>query len=202
MGDTPASQESSGIFFRESGDELRLYANTITSDHVPYRNSKLTRMLQPSLSGNARISVVCTINPDAGAGVHLNAQKREVVDTDALIECYRKEIEDLKKRLEEREREATCDAPSLRTRSLRCRVRGARRRRGGTPREKQQFMIEWSPVCMSIDLAGKLGAQPSLLEEEWDALAMGEVSFDEVVHGAGKGSFAGKTASPSPRRRI
>ena len=24
-------------------------------------------MLQPSLSGNARISVVCTINPDAGA---------------------------------------------------------------------------------------------------------------------------------------
>jgi centromeric protein E len=37
------------------------------SDHVPYRNSKLTRMLQPSLSGNARISVICTINPDAGA---------------------------------------------------------------------------------------------------------------------------------------
>ena len=24
-------------------------------------------MLQPSLSGNARISVVCTINPDVGA---------------------------------------------------------------------------------------------------------------------------------------
>lgn len=37
------------------------------SDHVPYRNSKLTRMLQPSLSGNARISVICTINPDASA---------------------------------------------------------------------------------------------------------------------------------------
>ncbi len=37
------------------------------SDHVPFRNSKTTRMLQPSLSGNARISVVCTINPDPGA---------------------------------------------------------------------------------------------------------------------------------------
>jgi centromeric protein E len=37
------------------------------ADHVPYRNSKLTRMLQPSLSGNARISVICTINPDPGA---------------------------------------------------------------------------------------------------------------------------------------
>ncbi|KAJ7784550.1 P-loop containing nucleoside triphosphate hydrolase protein [Mycena metata] len=91
------------------------------SDHVPYRNSKLTRMLQPSLSGNARVSVVCTINPDASAvsesmstlqfarrikGVQLNAQKKEIVDTDALIERYRKEIEDLKRRLEEREQEA------------------------------------------------------------------------------------------------
>ncbi|CAK5270175.1 unnamed protein product [Mycena citricolor] len=102
-------------------------------DHVPYRNSKLTRMLQPSLSGNARISVVCTINPDSNAvtetmstlqfarrikGVQLNAQKKEIVDTDALIEKYRKEIEDLKRRLEEREEEASRDAPSLRTRRL------------------------------------------------------------------------------------
>ncbi|KAK0187486.1 P-loop containing nucleoside triphosphate hydrolase protein [Armillaria mellea] len=88
------------------------------SDHVPFRNSKLTRMLQPSLSGNARISVVCTINPDISAiaeststllfarrikGVKLNAQKKEIVDTDALIERYRKEIEDLKARLMEKE---------------------------------------------------------------------------------------------------
>ena len=34
------------------------------SDHVPFRNSKLTRMLQPSLSGNARMPAICTINPD------------------------------------------------------------------------------------------------------------------------------------------
>ncbi|KAG6895392.1 hypothetical protein C0992_001525 [Termitomyces sp. T32_za158] len=91
------------------------------TDHIPYRNSKLTRMLQPSLSGNARISVVCTINPEPSAvaetmstlqfakrikNVQLNAQKKEVVDTDALIERYRKEIEDLKRRLSEREAEA------------------------------------------------------------------------------------------------
>ena len=39
----------------------------IVSDHIPYRNSKLTRLLQPSLSGNARISVICTINPEPSA---------------------------------------------------------------------------------------------------------------------------------------
>jgi centromeric protein E len=36
----------------------------------------------------------------------LNAQKTEVVDTEALIERYEKEIEDLKQQLEERENEA------------------------------------------------------------------------------------------------
>ena len=45
----------------------------------------------------------------------LNAQKKEVVDTDALIERYKKEIEDLKQRLAEREQEA--EAPA-RTRRL------------------------------------------------------------------------------------
>ncbi|KAF5386439.1 hypothetical protein D9757_005841 [Collybiopsis confluens] len=88
------------------------------NDHIPFRDSKLTRLLQPSLSGNARISVICTINPDPSAiaeststlqfakrvkGVKLHAQKKQVIDTDALIERYRKEIEDLRSRLEEKE---------------------------------------------------------------------------------------------------
>ncbi|KIJ54215.1 hypothetical protein M422DRAFT_25159 [Sphaerobolus stellatus SS14] len=91
------------------------------TDHIPYRNSKLTRLLQPSLSGDARISVICTVNPDSNAvveststllfaqrvkKVHLCATKKEIIDTDALIERYRKEIEELKQRLEERERDA------------------------------------------------------------------------------------------------
>ncbi|GAA5954139.1 hypothetical protein JCM21900_002902, partial [Sporobolomyces salmonicolor] len=32
--------------------------------HIPYRDSKLTRLLQPALSGNSRVAVVCTISPD------------------------------------------------------------------------------------------------------------------------------------------
>lgn len=88
------------------------------TDHVPYRNSKLTRLLQPHLMGNARISVICTINPTPAAvtettstllfaqrikKVQISAQKKEVVDRDALIERLRLEIEDLKRRLDERE---------------------------------------------------------------------------------------------------
>ncbi|GAA5986956.1 hypothetical protein JCM10908_000968 [Rhodotorula pacifica] len=32
--------------------------------HIPYRDSKLTRLLQPALSGNSRVAVVCTVSAD------------------------------------------------------------------------------------------------------------------------------------------
>jgi hypothetical protein len=31
--------------------------------HVPYRDSKLTRILQPALGGNAKTAVICNITP-------------------------------------------------------------------------------------------------------------------------------------------
>lgn len=44
----------------------------IRSSHIPYRDSKLTRILQSSLSGNARIAVICTISPS-----HLNLEESQ-----------------------------------------------------------------------------------------------------------------------------
>ncbi|KAK3241185.1 hypothetical protein CYMTET_49022 [Cymbomonas tetramitiformis] len=41
--------------------------------HVPYRDSKLTRILQHSLGGNARTAIVCTISP---AIEHLHQSKK------------------------------------------------------------------------------------------------------------------------------
>jgi len=35
------------------------------SHHVPFRESKLTRLLQPSLGGNAQVCLVCTLTPAA-----------------------------------------------------------------------------------------------------------------------------------------
>lgn len=37
--------------------------NRAKSGHVPYRNSKLTRLLQPALGGNAKTAVLCAITP-------------------------------------------------------------------------------------------------------------------------------------------
>ncbi len=65
--------------------------------------------------------MVCTINPSKESvteststllfaqrikRVQLHAQKKEVIDTEALLDRYKKEIDELKQRLSEREREA------------------------------------------------------------------------------------------------
>ncbi|VVB04828.1 unnamed protein product [Arabis nemorensis] len=42
---------------------IRKLSSGRRSDHVPYRNSKLTRILQNSLGGNARTAIICTISP-------------------------------------------------------------------------------------------------------------------------------------------
>lgn len=85
--------------------------------HVPYRDSKLTRLLQPSLSGQAQVVLLCCISPQVS---HLEEshntfkfairakkipQKATIQSTTGdektLLQSYRQEIQDLKQQLEE-----------------------------------------------------------------------------------------------------
>ncbi|XP_059578334.1 centromere-associated protein E isoform X3 [Alligator mississippiensis] len=81
---------------------------------INYRDSKLTRILQNSLGGNAKTVIICTVTPVSfdetlSTLQFANTAKRmkntpkvnEVLDDDALLKRYRKEILDLKKQLEE-----------------------------------------------------------------------------------------------------
>jgi centromeric protein E len=76
-----------------------------------------TRLLQPSLSGDALISVICTVSPSFlnqaeslstlsfASGlkkVMLRAQRKELVDPQALIAQYQNEIADLRALLREK----------------------------------------------------------------------------------------------------
>jgi centromeric protein E len=86
--------------------------------HVPYRDSKLTRLLQPSLSGNAQVVLLCCISPLPS---HIEEshntfkfairakkipqkaviQEQSLTDETTLLQSYRAEIEDLKQQLKE-----------------------------------------------------------------------------------------------------
>ena len=83
--------------------------------HVPYRDSKLTRLLQTSLSGDARVAVICTIALDKASAIETlstlkfgrrckmvvtKAKRQMVMDDKALLEKYTQEIQDLRARLE------------------------------------------------------------------------------------------------------
>ncbi|KAL7687831.1 putative kinesin-like protein [Plasmopara halstedii] len=84
------------------------------STHLPYRNSKLTRILQPSLSGQAQIAIVCTASPSVEclAETHntlkfasraRRVRNRVVVNETlgefALLKRYRARIQELEEQL-------------------------------------------------------------------------------------------------------
>eukprot|EP00198_Chlamydomonas_reinhardtii_P008477 XP_001697814.1 predicted protein [Chlamydomonas reinhardtii] len=88
--------------------------------HIPFRDSKLTRLLQPSLSGpGARVAVVCNVTPAGGQSdetantlkfaaraklVQVTARANELLDDRALLRRYQKEVADLKRQLAEARR--------------------------------------------------------------------------------------------------
>jgi centromeric protein E len=123
------------VIARLSGDKDK-NGNPTDKDgkHLPYRDSKLTRLLQPALSGNSLISILCTIQigsqgSSAAANDHtgetLNTLKfaaraknnivshakraEEAIGSGAnagLLERYRTEIQNLRQQLEGQQKDA------------------------------------------------------------------------------------------------
>ncbi|CAA0821972.1 ATP binding microtubule motor family protein [Striga hermonthica] len=82
--------------------------------HVPYRDSKLTRILQNSLGGNARTAIICTMSPahshleqsrntllfaSCAKQVSTNAQVNVVMSEKALVKQLQKELARLENEL-------------------------------------------------------------------------------------------------------
>ncbi|KAJ1547142.1 hypothetical protein HK405_006564 [Cladochytrium tenue] len=115
-----AERRKEGAFINKSLLTLGNVISKLTEDknsiHIPYRDSKLTRILQSSLSGNARVSVIATVSPAAFNAeetsntlkfaervkrVPVRAHQNQVLDEKALIQKYKLEIAELRNKLVE-----------------------------------------------------------------------------------------------------
>ncbi|XP_047319143.1 kinesin-like protein KIN-7K, chloroplastic isoform X2 [Impatiens glandulifera] len=89
------------------------------ASHVPYRDSKLTRLLQSSLSGHGRVSLICTVTPSSSSTeethntlkfahrakhIEVLAAQNKIIDEKSLIKKYQNEIRCLKEELEQLKR--------------------------------------------------------------------------------------------------
>ncbi|CAN8276607.1 unnamed protein product [Cochlearia groenlandica] len=84
--------------------------------HIPYRDSKLTRLLQSSLSGHGHVSLICTITPASSSSeethntlkfasraksIEIYASCNKIIDEKSLIKKYQREISILKLELDQ-----------------------------------------------------------------------------------------------------
>ncbi|KAI8366582.1 P-loop containing nucleoside triphosphate hydrolase protein [Blakeslea trispora] len=83
--------------------------------HIPFRDSKLTRILQTALTGQAKVAVICAISPSHHSieesintlkfasrvkRITIHAKNDAVMDDKALLQKYQSEIVELKSKLQ------------------------------------------------------------------------------------------------------
>lgn len=109
-----------------------IYCSKGRNGHINYRDSKLTRILQPALGGNARTAIICNLSPARShveqsrntllfacfaKEVSTNAQVNVVMSDKALVKHLQKEVARLETEL--KIPASICDhAPSLRKKDM------------------------------------------------------------------------------------
>ncbi|GMJ09750.1 kinesin 7.4 [Hibiscus trionum] len=116
--DTTGIRRKEGSFINKSLLTLGTVIGKLSEGkacHIPYRDSKLTRLLQSSLSGHGLVSLICTVTPASSnmeethntlkfasraKRVEIYASRNKIIDEKSLIKKYQREISVLKEELD------------------------------------------------------------------------------------------------------
>ncbi|CAN1307005.1 Kinesin-like protein KIN-7K, chloroplastic [Linum perenne] len=117
--ETTGMRRKEGAYINKSLLTLGTVISKLTegkASHIPYRDSKLTRLLQSSLSGLGRVSLICTVTPASSSSeethntlkfahrakhMEIKAAQNKIIDEKSLIKKYQHEIRCLKEELEQ-----------------------------------------------------------------------------------------------------
>ena len=88
-----------------------------SSSHIPYRDSKLTRILSPALGGNSKTAIICTVTPalqhfeethstlkfaNRAKSIQNNVTVNEILNEKALIKKLKRENDEWKEKFQQR----------------------------------------------------------------------------------------------------
>ncbi|MBN3296075.1 CENPE protein, partial [Amia calva] len=148
-----------------------------------YRDSKLTRILQNSLGGNAKTVIICTITPAtieetlstlqfASTAKHMknDPHVNEVLDDGALMRRYRNEIVDLKRRLEEVSSETRVQATEKEVLAQLLQEKDQLQREQEDRIKNLTMILVTSSSFVVNDMKEVIQAERNILKEEFDRL--------------------------------
>uniref|UniRef100_A0A0D9WN28 Kinesin-like protein n=1 Tax=Leersia perrieri TaxID=77586 RepID=A0A0D9WN28_9ORYZ len=127
--ETTGVRQKEGSYINKSLLTLGTVISKLTDDkttHIPFRDSKLTRLLKSSLSGQGRVSLICTVTPASSnfeethntlkfahraKHIEIQATQNKIMDARSLIKKYQNEICQLKDELAQLRRSIFTGAP-------------------------------------------------------------------------------------------
>ncbi|KAF3781235.1 Kinesin-related protein 11 [Nymphaea thermarum] len=149
------------------------------ASHIPYRDSKLTRLLQSSLSGHGVVSLICTVTPSSrnmeethntlkfahrAKCIEIQASQNKIIDEQSLIKKYQNEIRSLKEELEQLKR-GIVNVPSLKDPGQEDIVL-LKQKLAYLPYKRRDFIIDEEAIDTYVSAEGRSNNVEEIVKEE------------------------------------
>ncbi|XP_065840301.1 uncharacterized protein [Oscarella lobularis] len=163
--------------------------------YLSFRESKLTRILQTSLGGNARTGIICTVTPSSLDETHgtlrfasraktikNKPEVNQVLSDQALLKLYKKEISGLKKELDSVRSESGIASLLCEKEQLAQELRDQDQARAKQLEEKEAKIAQLQKLILHCDSKKSSGkSKKSKVAPRRQTFAIGQLKYQELI---------------------